>query len=208
MNHLQIKTLLPLHINEIAAALGQGQRIILIENNQSGQFARHLRAETGIVAHGHIRKYDGEPIEPKHIVAGVKDVMVGSKSSMSCRPNQAGERTIRRARAAPGPASRRDPGCACQELRKQANGSSSTRREGLQADVPPDWCPGCGDFAVLSGLFQACADLQIQPHALLVVSGIGCSSNSAPASSAPTASIAFTVGRCPLRLGASWLIRP
>ena len=47
----------------------------------------------------------------------------------------------------------------------------------FKPDVPPDWCPGCGDFAVLSGLFQACADLQIQPHALLVVSGIGCSSN-------------------------------
>ena len=79
VNHLQIKTLLPLHINEIAAALGQGQRIIIIENNQSGQFARHLRAETGIVAHGHIRKYDGEPFEPKHIVAGVKDVIGGQQ---------------------------------------------------------------------------------------------------------------------------------
>ena len=44
-------------------------------------------------------------------------------------------------------------------------------------EVPPDWCPGCGDFGVLTGLFQACAALQIQPHDLLVVSGIGCSSN-------------------------------
>ena len=44
-------------------------------------------------------------------------------------------------------------------------------------EVPSDWCPGCGDFGVLTALFQACADLQIQPHDLLVVSGIGCSSN-------------------------------
>ena len=43
--------------------------------------------------------------------------------------------------------------------------------------VHADWCPGCGDFGVLTGLFQACAQLQIQPHNLLVVSGIGCSSN-------------------------------
>ena len=47
----------------------------------------------------------------------------------------------------------------------------------FKPETPPDWCPGCGDFGVLSSLFQACADLQIQPHDLLVVSGIGCSSN-------------------------------
>ena len=47
----------------------------------------------------------------------------------------------------------------------------------FKPEVAPDWCPGCGDFGVLTGLFQACADLQIQPHNLLVVSGIGCSSN-------------------------------
>ena len=47
----------------------------------------------------------------------------------------------------------------------------------FKPEVAPDWCPGCGDFGVLTGLFQACADLQIQPHDLLVVSGIGCSSN-------------------------------
>ena len=47
----------------------------------------------------------------------------------------------------------------------------------FKPEVPPDWCPGCGDFGVLNGLFQACAQLQIQPHDLLVVSGIGCSSN-------------------------------
>src|SRR6478672_2618839 len=46
-----------------------------------------------------------------------------------------------------------------------------------KAEVPPDWCPGCGDFGVLNALQKACAELEIQPHELLVVSGIGCSSN-------------------------------
>ena len=77
VNHLQIKTLVPLHVDEITVVLEKSQRIIIIENNQSGQFARHLRAESGIVAHGQIRKYDGEPLEPKHIVQGVKDVIGG-----------------------------------------------------------------------------------------------------------------------------------
>lgn len=41
----------------------------------------------------------------------------------------------------------------------------------------PDWCPGCGDFGVLNSLQRACAELGKKPHELLVVSGIGCSSN-------------------------------
>ena len=79
VNHLQIKTIVPLHGDEITAVLEKSQRLIIIENNQSGQFARHLRAETGIEAHGHIRKYDGEPFEPKHIVSAVNDIIGGQE---------------------------------------------------------------------------------------------------------------------------------
>ncbi len=43
--------------------------------------------------------------------------------------------------------------------------------------VNPDWCPGCGDFGVLNCVQKACAELEIQPHEILTVSGIGCSSN-------------------------------
>jgi len=43
--------------------------------------------------------------------------------------------------------------------------------------VDPDWCPGCGDFGVLNSLQKVCADLGLQPHEIVTVSGIGCSSN-------------------------------
>ena len=43
--------------------------------------------------------------------------------------------------------------------------------------VDPDWCPGCGDFGVLRALEIAAGRLGIQPKDLMVVSGIGCSSN-------------------------------
>ncbi len=42
--------------------------------------------------------------------------------------------------------------------------------------LPPVWCPGCGDFAVLAAMQKAMADLQIAPQDLVFVSGIGCSS--------------------------------
>ena len=46
-----------------------------------------------------------------------------------------------------------------------------------EGPVSPDWCPGCGDFGVLNALKKAALQLEILPHELMVVSGIGCSSN-------------------------------
>ncbi|HWP60104.1 MAG TPA: 2-oxoacid:acceptor oxidoreductase subunit alpha [Candidatus Acidoferrales bacterium] len=74
-NHLQIKWLVPLHAEAIAAVLGRSKKVIVVENNYSGQFARYLRSETGLAADGHIRKYDGEPFMPHHIVDGVKEIL-------------------------------------------------------------------------------------------------------------------------------------
>lgn len=47
----------------------------------------------------------------------------------------------------------------------------------FKSEVKPDWCPGCGDFGVLNSLQKACADLNLDPKDIMVVSGIGCSSN-------------------------------
>lgn len=38
------------------------------------------------------------------------------------------------------------------------------------------WCPGCGDHAFLNSLHKAMAELNIEPHNIAVISGIGCSS--------------------------------
>jgi 2-oxoglutarate ferredoxin oxidoreductase subunit beta len=47
----------------------------------------------------------------------------------------------------------------------------------FEGPVSPDWCPGCGDFGVLKSLKEALVALNIPGHQVLVVSGIGCSSN-------------------------------
>ena len=41
--------------------------------------------------------------------------------------------------------------------------------------TPSWWCPGCGDYGVLSALKSALAELGKQPHEVAFVSGIGCS---------------------------------
>jgi 2-oxoglutarate/2-oxoacid ferredoxin oxidoreductase subunit beta len=45
-----------------------------------------------------------------------------------------------------------------------------------KSGTKPVWCPGCGDFTVLSAITKALASLQLPPHEVAVVSGIGCSS--------------------------------
>jgi 2-oxoglutarate ferredoxin oxidoreductase subunit beta len=42
--------------------------------------------------------------------------------------------------------------------------------------IAPIWCPGCGNYAVLSAMQKALANLEVDPDLLAVVSGIGCSS--------------------------------
>ncbi len=76
-NLLQVKWIVPLHCDAITAARSTSKKLIIVENNYSGQFARYLRSETGVVADGHIRKYDGEPFMPHHIVDGVKAILAG-----------------------------------------------------------------------------------------------------------------------------------
>ena len=77
-NQLQIRWMVPLHGDAILRILKNSRHTILIENNYSGQFARYLRSETSFVPDGHIRKYDGEPFMPHHIVEAVKDQLAGN----------------------------------------------------------------------------------------------------------------------------------
>jgi 2-oxoglutarate/2-oxoacid ferredoxin oxidoreductase subunit beta len=49
--------------------------------------------------------------------------------------------------------------------------------QAYQGLVDPDWCPGCGDFGVLRALELAAQKLHLPTKDILVVSGIGCSSN-------------------------------
>src|SRR6266513_1839224 len=76
-NQLQIRWLVPLHGDAILEILKDSRHTIIVENNYSGQFARYLRSETSFVPNGHIRKYDGEPFMPHHIVEAVKEQLAG-----------------------------------------------------------------------------------------------------------------------------------
>ncbi|MFQ6093251.1 MAG: 2-oxoacid:ferredoxin oxidoreductase subunit beta, partial [bacterium] len=46
----------------------------------------------------------------------------------------------------------------------------------FQSPVRPTWCPGCGNHGIWNGLKRALAGLDLSPHEVLLVSGIGCGS--------------------------------
>jgi len=45
--------------------------------------------------------------------------------------------------------------------------------EQYQGAQEPAWCPGCGNFPILRTLKEALVELGVEPHQLVVVSGIG-----------------------------------
>ena len=79
-NHLHIKWIVPFHGEEIRQILSQNNKTIIVENNYSGLFFRYMRSEIGLDVDGHIRKYDGEPFMPHHIMDGVKAIFSGQTS--------------------------------------------------------------------------------------------------------------------------------
>jgi len=44
-----------------------------------------------------------------------------------------------------------------------------------RTDVHNNWCPGCGDFGILSSIQQALFEMQLNPSKVAIISGIGCS---------------------------------
>jgi 2-oxoglutarate ferredoxin oxidoreductase subunit beta len=57
------------------------------------------------------------------------------------------------------------------------NGSTTTlTRKDFQSDQEVRWCPGCGDYSVLTAVQLLMPELDVKPEELVFVSGIGCSS--------------------------------
>ena len=81
----------PFHDVEARAILEGCKRTIVVENNFSGQFARHLRAETGFTVDHVLTRYDGEPFEPAWIAARVKAFLEGKPVDLKVEEHEARE---------------------------------------------------------------------------------------------------------------------
>ena len=79
-NHIHFRYIYPFHEKETLKLLEKCNKTISVEVNYTGQFARHLRAETGFTVDEKMLVYDGEPIEPKAITNRVVDILKGKSN--------------------------------------------------------------------------------------------------------------------------------
>lgn len=54
--------------------------------------------------------------------------------------------------------------------------SEALSPKAYKSHIKPIWCPGCGDYAVLSAITKTLSFLRLAPEKTAIISGIGCSS--------------------------------
>ena len=52
--------------------------------------------------------------------------------------------------------------------------TATLSRKDFQSDQEVRWCPGCGDYTILSAIQLLLPELDVKPENLVFVSGIGC----------------------------------
>ena len=90
-NQLHFKYLHPFHGAEARAILERCRRTIVVESNFTGQFARHLRAESGFSVDHVLTRYDGEPFEPAYITRRVRAFLEGRPVDLEVEEHEARE---------------------------------------------------------------------------------------------------------------------
>jgi len=62
--------------------------------------------------------------------------------------------------------------CSCSSVESPA----ALTAKDFRSNLKPIWCPGCGDYGVVTALYRALANIGRPPHEIAFISGIGCSS--------------------------------
>jgi 2-oxoglutarate ferredoxin oxidoreductase subunit alpha len=68
VNFLHFTDIWPFPEEKVFPLLGSAKRLVAVEGNATGQFARLLRAYTGVQVDGKILRYDGRPFSPEYVL--------------------------------------------------------------------------------------------------------------------------------------------
>ena len=74
-NFLQIRYMSPFPTEVVTKHLSKAKKIVLVENNYSGQLGALIREHTGIAMDYKILKYNGRPFSQNEVYEGVKDAI-------------------------------------------------------------------------------------------------------------------------------------
>ena len=174
------------HLNPFPANLGHVLRTydrVIVPEMNLGQLALLLRAKYLVDVHSYSR-VRGLPIslselarDLEHEIDELEGVLgvtaLNGHTNGSTRPEPVeGPSTLRQAQDAKGhPSTGSGHGLAGVPLAVEP-----LNRKDFTSDQEVRWCPGCGDYAVLSAFQGFMPELGIRKENTVIISGIGCSS--------------------------------
>ena len=79
VNFVQVRLMKPFPVDEVSAFLAKAKRLVLVEENFSGQLGQLLREQTGVKIEDRLLKYDGRPLSEDELVRELGKVYAGGK---------------------------------------------------------------------------------------------------------------------------------
>ena len=77
VNFLQVRLMKPFPVDDVAAHLSKAKRLVLVEENYSGQLGSLIREQTGVKIEQRILKSDGRPFSEDELVRELSTVLAG-----------------------------------------------------------------------------------------------------------------------------------
>lgn len=77
VNYLQVRLMKPFPVDDVTTALKNAKRLVLVEENYSGQLGSLIREHTGVKIEQRILKYDGRPFSEDELVRELSNVLAG-----------------------------------------------------------------------------------------------------------------------------------
>lgn len=74
VNCIHLLTMLPFKADEFLALTSKTKKLVMMEENQTRQAARHIRSESGVEFAHHMNRYDGRPFYAEDIVEELKKI--------------------------------------------------------------------------------------------------------------------------------------
>ena len=77
VNFLQVRLMKPFPVDDVAAHLARSKKLVLVEENYSGQLGSVIREQTGVKIDQRILKFDGRPFSEDELVRELSKVLAG-----------------------------------------------------------------------------------------------------------------------------------
>jgi len=77
VNYLQVRLMKPFPVDDVTAVVTKAKKLVLVEENYSGQLGSLIREQTGVRIEQRILKFDGRPFSEDELVRELSKVLAG-----------------------------------------------------------------------------------------------------------------------------------